>query len=162
MISAPALRGHPACPYFDDDQKYVGRFPAVIAPITGPDGELQSVQRIYVAEVEKRKKALAGVKGGAVRLAEPVEGVLGCAEGVVTALSASELFHVPVWSLLDAANLEAFAPPDGLTRLLIFGDCDRSFTGQDAAYGLARRMRGRASMFKFASRPSRAATGTMS
>ena len=66
---SPVLRGHRRCPYFDDDRQLIGHYPAVLAPILGADGSLLSVQRIYDAPVEPRKKALAPFKGGAVRLA---------------------------------------------------------------------------------------------
>src|SRR4051794_31929014 len=33
--SSPILRGHARCPYFDEDRRLVGRYPAVVAPITG-------------------------------------------------------------------------------------------------------------------------------
>src|SRR5437762_13068440 len=39
---SPMLLGHARCPYFDEDRKFVGHFPAIVAPILGPDGTLQS------------------------------------------------------------------------------------------------------------------------
>src|SRR5262252_7684935 len=44
---SPVLQGHHRCPYFDDDRRLIGHFPAVVAPILGPDGVLQSAHRIY-------------------------------------------------------------------------------------------------------------------
>src|SRR5215210_4773499 len=34
---SPALRGHRALPYYDDDRKRIGEFPAVLAPILSPE-----------------------------------------------------------------------------------------------------------------------------
>jgi putative DNA primase/helicase len=121
--------------------------PAMIALVTGPDGAPVILHRTYLtvdgrkAPLEAPKRLTPGsiVKGAAVRLAAAGD-VLGIAEGIETALSASALFGVPCWAATNAAMLAGWQPPAAVKRIIIFADNDLSYAGQAAAYALARRI----------------------
>jgi putative DNA primase/helicase len=141
-VTSPVLRGHPCLRYFDDDNRQIGQFPALVAPIVGLDGDLRSALRIYDANIEPRKKTMAKVSdinGAAVQLFGSTD-ELGIAEGVETALACFQLFGIPVWSVISANGISSFIPPPGLRRLIIFADHDHNFVGQTAAYRLAERL----------------------
>ena len=116
----------------------------MIARVTDPAGNgVQLHKTIFHPDGTKagRKMMRAPMPpGSAIRLHEPMQGVLGVAEGIETALSASQIFHCPVWALINANNLEKWMPPQGVEHIMIFGDNDLSFTGQASAYALAKKL----------------------
>ena len=69
-----------------------------------------------------------------MQLAPPLDGKLGLAEGVETALAATELTGVPCWATLGAKRLSCkFAIPAGVREVVIFADNDKSGTGRKEA-----------------------------
>jgi putative DNA primase/helicase len=68
-------------------------------------------------------------KGSAIRLGA-VGKVMGAAEGIETALSASILSgkngseRIPVWSTIDSGKMSSFDPPTGTETYIIFADND--------------------------------------
>lgn len=80
-------------------------------------------------------------EGAAVWLQHPgIE--IGIAEGIETALSAWKLFGIPCFAALSAEGLKRWSPPPRVEIVHIFGDNDRNFVGQAAAYEVARRLMG--------------------
>ena len=116
----------------------------MIARVTDPGGNGVQLHRTLFdsdgAKIGRKMMRAPMPPGSAIRLHEPMQGVLGVAEGIETALSASQIFHCPVWALINANNLEKWIPPQGVEHIMIFGDNDLSFTGQASAYALAKKL----------------------
>lgn len=126
--------------------------PAMFALFTDKNGMAVSFHRTYLDGAggklegvdcnKKMSPALVdSLSGGAVRLFPHEESsVLGIAEGIETALAAYQDFAVPFWAATTAILLEKWVPPENITDVVIVGDNDRTFTGQAAAYSLAKRL----------------------
>jgi putative DNA primase/helicase len=146
LSTAPdCLRLHPGLPYYDGD-KLLGKFPALIARVVDVSGHGLTLHRTYLsggkkAPVPSPKKMMPGksISGGSIRLG-PVSEWIGIAEGIETALAASQLFNVPVWSCVSTAGIESFIPPEGVRSLTIFADNDVNHAGLAAAYSGAHRL----------------------
>lgn len=146
-VKSSVLLGHRNLAYFDEgSRRMVGRFPAIVAPITAADGKLVSAHRIWrKSDVGDKNKKLMPVpfqgalNGAAVRLFECDE-ELAVSEGIETGLAVHELYRLPVWATISAGGLKAFQPPQEVRRLHVFADHDRSFVGQAAAFDLAKRL----------------------
>lgn len=124
--------------------------PAMVSTVQGPGGENVTLHRTFLtntghdkAEMESPRKMMPGTipKGSCVRLWPFTPGSpLGVAEGIETALSAGLTYSMPVWAALNARMLSQWEPPEGCSEVVIFGDNDRNFAGQAAAYALAHRL----------------------
>lgn len=157
-ISVPppeVLRFHPSLAYHDGD-KVVGTFPAIIAMVSGAQGNPVTIHRTYLttdgkkAPVESPKKLMSYPKnrklvGGAIRLVDPGP-VLAVAEGLETALAVMEGTGLPVWCAVNAYLLEHFEAPPEVRRVIVFADKDRPTAqhpgghGQEAARRLVQRL----------------------
>lgn len=143
------LRYHPCLPYYHGDDHWT-HHPAMIAPVSNPQGVLVSIHRTYLtrdghkANVPKPKKLMptairGATRGGAVRL-YPSDNILGVAEGIETALAVRLATGLPVWATISAVGMATLALPEGVSTVVVFADNDPSRTGQEAAKALARRM----------------------
>ena len=109
------------------------RLPALVAAVTGDDGAVSGVQRTWLdprspakAGVAMPRKALGRIYGLAVRFGRPADGAsLLVGEGIETVLSlVTAVPEITAAAALSAGSLGAFAPPLGLTRLVIARDND--------------------------------------
>lgn len=136
------IKYHPSLYHSDG-----GQHPTMVSILRGHDGTGVTVHRTYLtsggekANLNPSKKFMAGkrLNGGAVRLSRVAEKI-GIAEGIETALAASQRFGVPVWAATNATLLEQFLPPEGVKAVWVMGDNDSSYTGQAAAFNLAKRL----------------------
>lgn len=121
--------------------------PAMLAIMQGPDGKAATMHTTKLTEDGNKAptdkvRLLAPVTiepGSAVRLGTETE-EMGVAEGIETAFAASILHGMPVWATLTEGMLSRWEPPACVKRLHVFGDHDRTFVGQAAAYALAKRL----------------------
>jgi len=148
-----AIRSHEGLDYWHGGQ-CVGAFPAMLGAITSTSGELVSIHRTYltadgrkalVPTVKKLYASAGPLMGASIKISAPKrrdDGALciGISEGIETALAASTLFGVPVWSAVSAHGLANFEPPADVKNIYIFSDNDASYVGQDAAKKLAQRL----------------------
>jgi putative DNA primase/helicase len=135
-------------PYYEDGME-VGLYPALVAFVSGPQGQMVNVHRTFLtsagkkAPVEAARRTMPGVipAGSAVRLGSPSDGRLLVAEGLETSISAGQMLGAgAAWALINADRMRAWVPPQGINHVIIAGDNDRSFTGQYSAYCLAQRL----------------------
>ena len=139
----PALRFHPAL--LHRDEAGVRRLPALVAAVTADDRAVTGVHRTWLdpsrpakANVSRPRKALGRVHGLAVRFGDPAPDTLLVGEGIETVLSlVSAMPDTVAAAALSAGSLGAFAPPPGVTQLVVARDNDPE--GEHAAERLARR-----------------------
>ena len=140
------LRLHEALWYFNDKGERTGSYPAIVAAIQAPSGEVVALHRTYLQGInpptklqEKLTKATIknGFKGAAIRLHKPSD-VLAVGEGIETALSYAQLFNVPSWACMNTWGLENVEIPDQVRTVHIAIDNDDA--GRNAAQKLAIRL----------------------
>lgn len=139
------LRFHPRLNYVEDGKAI--QLPALLAAVCDVTGEGLNILRTYItsdgqkADVSSPRKLMSGSvpKGAAIRLGKAAP-IMGIAEGIETAMAAAQLHDVPVWAAVHSAGLKAWQPPATVKRVIIFGDNDTNFAGQDAANSLAVRL----------------------
>lgn len=139
---------HNGVEYWQDGVKSV--HPAMVSIFRNLEGKGATLHITYLtpdgkkADVESPRKMLPVIlplSGCAIKLFEPVNGVLAVAEGVETSLAAHQLDALPVWACGNAGQMAALEVPESVNELVIYADEDESFAGAQAAYTLAKRMK---------------------
>ncbi|MGV0964209.1 MAG: DUF7146 domain-containing protein [Polynucleobacter sp.] len=125
----------------------VGGRPAMLAKITGADGRPVNLHRTFLtpagrkADMDQPRATMPGdlPDGCAIRLG-PIAERMGIAEGIETALAASQRFGLPVWAAINATMLAKWRAPEGCKHVTVFIDNDVKFGGQAAGFTLSHRL----------------------
>jgi len=129
-------------PYYNDG-KQTGSYPVMLSTVTDSQSlEVLQYHYTYLDGTKKLDRKVRNVtdtdyKSPVIRLME-AEKTLGIAEGVETALSVYDKYNVPCWATVNSGFMKKFRAPNGVTKLYIFADNDRSGTGHAAAFECAR------------------------
>lgn len=122
------LRFHPRTPY--GRGAAVLFRPAILAAVRDESG-LLAVHRTFLeprtarlADLPLPKRALGRLGRGAVRLRPPRGGVLGWAEGIESAMAATQLTGIPCWATLGTERFARVVLPPTVKRLILFLDND--------------------------------------
>lgn len=112
-------------------------FEAMVAGVQAADRRITGVHRTFLlpggrgkARVGEPKMALGTLGNGAVRLGPP-RAAMGIAEGLESAMSAMQLFDIPVWCALGS-RFNAVALDDHVSEVQVF--TDNGEAGEKAAY----------------------------
>ncbi|MGR3493294.1 MAG: DUF7146 domain-containing protein [Shimia sp.] len=140
---------HPDLAHYETKAGY----PALVGLVRDRNGDVIGLHRTWLAAdpdgstrkapLDKAKKMLGRVAGGAVRLAPIGDGDrLALSEGIETGLAAKTACpDLPVWATLSTSGLEQVELPPAARRVVILADNDASGAGLRAADAAARRLR---------------------
>jgi len=146
------IRGHSSLEHYDRASNTTAKWPTICALIRNKKGEPTSVHRtVLLPDAQRRKTIMPPTEklvGGAIRLVPVQEDLLLVAEGIETALAGREFFwktwnsqdRMGVWATVSAHMMKEVQLPTVKT-VIICADADRSYTGQAAAFELARKLK---------------------
>lgn len=116
-----------------------GLLPAMVALVTGADGEPAGIQRTFLRQDGRKaasadgkvKYSLGLVRGGAIHLGPSLPTGLAICEGVEDALSLMEMGAASAWAAAGSGMLAGVQLPDTVRSIVIGADADMA--GQHAA-----------------------------
>lgn len=127
-LAVSDLRYHPRTPYGRGAQAIFR--PSLLAAVRD-DAGLVAVHRTFLdpgsgrlADLPLPKRALGRLGQGAVRLRPPRGGTLGWAEGIESAMAATQLTGIPCWATLGTERFARVTLPPSVRRLVLFLDND--------------------------------------
>lgn len=142
MLLPPSIRFTRLC-YGKSGPQY----PVLVALVQNVAGEPIGIQRTYLnpvgdgkAAVAKPKLSLGSIRGGAVRLGDPVDQIVIC-EGLEDGLTLAQGLEGPVWVSVGTSNLPAMELPSSVRSVIIGADNDSAgeCAAQKAALAFASR-----------------------
>jgi phage/plasmid primase-like uncharacterized protein len=143
------IRFHPCLSYYENGQKK-GDFPGLVCLFRDKEGKPCTIHRIYLsadgkkADLPNGKKMMLSVNGekingGGIRIGK-MESVIGIAEGVETALAIRQATGLSMIATTTAVLLKHLDIPEGVKFVCLWGDKDRSETGEKAILGLGSKL----------------------
>lgn len=133
------LRYHSGMFMADSNRKHDG----MVALVRNKDAVPVSVHRTYFdPKTRKMMPPTENIKGAAVRLGLLIEETVVVGEGIETTLCGCCEYGFPGLAAISALGMETLEipPPHVIPQVIILADNDHSFTGQKAAFTLARRL----------------------
>lgn len=131
-----------------------GTSPALLLMIVNVDLRAVSLHRIYLDKNFQKqpwgsdtKKMMSPAKNpmekGIYVLTDPIpkNGTVGVAEGFETSEAIASASGIPCYPTIAAPFLEAWLPPEGVKKVIIWADLDKSLTGQTSAIKLSMKLR---------------------
>ena len=134
--------------YYEDGRS-LGQYDTLVSLIQDFEGKGVSYHLTYTkdgekADIKTSRKVMSPkgtITGAAIRLHVDFEDKICVAEGIESAYAAHIDSGFPAFATVTAHGLETFVVPEGVKTVWIYGDNDASYTGQAAAYALAKRLR---------------------
>lgn len=135
---------HPAAPRSKDPASDLQPHPAMVALVRDVNRTPKALHVTFItpdgagkAFGSRSRLMFASVRGHAVQLGWPSDGVLAVGEGIETCGAYATLRGTPCWPCLSTSGLGAFVVPPGVRKLIIAADGDKG--GAEAAQRLAER-----------------------